>query len=146
MTQAEEQSQAALAEGAKWVSRMRDQPPRSDMPQADPKVWTPPAYGDTYMMPDPREYPYPPYNPFSPYPSGPERTLTWNEYWQLFSYPRAADPVLESDNPRRIRLKLGSMVPPYSPHGGLGSVQKVLQKKEVMVRGWISKPQPRIEP
>jgi hypothetical protein len=26
------------------------------------------------------------------------------------------------------------------------SVQKVLQKKEVMVRGWISKPQPRIEP
>jgi hypothetical protein len=27
-----------------------------------------------------------------------------------------------------------------------GSVQKVLQKKEVMVRGWISKPQPRIEP
>ena len=28
----------------------------------------------------------------------------------------------------------------------IGSVQKVLQKKEVMVRGWISKPQPRIEP
>src|SRR6476660_6203089 len=27
-----------------------------------------------------------------------------------------------------------------------GSVQKVLQKKEVMVRGWIRKPQPRIEP
>jgi 3-hydroxyisobutyrate dehydrogenase len=30
--------------------------------------------------------------------------------------------------------------------GRTGSVQKVLQKKEVMVRGWISKPQPRIEP
>jgi hypothetical protein len=46
-----------------------------------------------------------------------------------------------------------------APHGGpesdalrkwvlklAGSVQKVLQKKEVMVRGWISKPQPRTEP
>jgi hypothetical protein len=56
MTQAEEQSQAALAEGAKWVSRMRDHPelyqPRVDLPAS--RVWTPPT--NPPMMPSP----YPP--------------------------------------------------------------------------------------
>jgi hypothetical protein len=108
----------ALPEGAgkeQWrkaygaVYRPRDNPPEPDAPQANPKVWVPPA--NPPMMPDPRTYPY--HNePLAP------RPLTWAEYWQLFARALTVDPVTESANPYRIRLELGTWVPPYNPHPG----------------------------
>jgi hypothetical protein len=91
--------------------------PARDAPTvADPRVWTPPA--NPPMMPDPTSYPYHDAPLAYPYPIREPRPLTWAQYWQLFSRALVADPVVEATNPYRIRLELGTWVPPYNPHPG----------------------------
>jgi hypothetical protein len=120
-----------LPEGAlkeqwrKAYAAVRFNPPTDAPPVVDPKVWTPPPGADTpNTHVDPRKHPsenqdypfaHPPY--FAP------RVLSYNQYWELFSQPLAADPVTESINPYRIRLELGDFTPPWQshpsqPHGG----------------------------
>jgi hypothetical protein len=95
--------------------------PPPDEPKVDSKVWTPPPGADTpNTMPDPRTYPYrPSEEPFAhPYPMHVPRTLSYNQYCELFSQPLVVDPVTELSNPYRIRLQLGDFTPPYDPHPG----------------------------
>jgi hypothetical protein len=96
------------------VNPLRNNPAPTDLPAS--RVWTPPAGADTpntHVDPtkhplDNRDFPY-----HHPYPIYAPRALSYNQYWQYWARSLVSDPVTESTDPYRIRLELGTLVPPW---------------------------------
>jgi hypothetical protein len=129
---------------------------RPSVPAPDPKVWTPPPGADTpNTHVDPRNHPAENQDyPFDhPYPRFAPRTLSYNQYWELWSQPLVTDPIVESSDPLRIRLELGDFLPPWQsrPYLPLGAgycyawrtaaqwVEHLRTGDRITVSAWISK-------
>ena len=76
------------------VSPLRDNRSPSDLPQANPKIWTPPV--NPPMMPNPVD---PPPGTTTPLPP-----VTWAEYWEYYAFTLSGNPVPESSDPLRLRI------------------------------------------